>query len=262
MNFYKLYEGDCLTILNKLEENSVDLILQDPPYNSTSCDWEWDILTKIDELWKEWYRVLKSDGNIVMTGSEPFSSKLRLSNIERYSYDWVWDKVKPGNIFNAETQPMRRHENIMVFSSTGSKFNPQLVKRDKIKRSKNYGIGEAFGGEGKKENNVYRYTHRNPTTILTYSNANQTGKLHPTQKPVELMEYLIKTYSNKDDIILDSFIGSGTTMIASQNLRRSCIGIEILSEYCDIIKNRCFTRRFLDREVNYDFIRKRESKAE
>ena len=254
MNDYKLYQGDCLRVLKELDTDSVDLILQDPPYNSTSCEWEWDILTKIDELWGEWFRILKPDGNIVMTGSEPFSSKLRLSNLDKYRYDWVWDKVKPGNIFNAETQPMKRHENVMVFSKSGAKFNPQLVKRDKIKRSKNYGVGKAFGGEGEKEHKMYRYTHRNPTTVLTFSNANQTGKLHPTQKPVELMEYLIKTYSDPCDVVLDGFIGSGTTMEASQNLRRDCIGVELLPEYCEITKKRCFTRTFLDRQVEYKFM--------
>ena len=249
MNCYKLYQGDCLKVIKKLDDDSVDLILQDPPYNSTSCEWEWDILTKIDELWVEWFRVLKPDGNIVMTGSEPFSSRLRLSNIEKYKYDWVWNKKQTGNPFLVNKQPLKIHENIMVFGD--GKYNPQM-KRGKLRKkggAKQKNV-KVFGVTDIKINDEYY-----PVSIITESNLGNKGKLlHPTQKPVKLMEYLIKTYSDPDDVVLDGFIGSGTTMEASQNLRRSCIGIELLPEYCEITKQRCFTRTFLDREVKYEFM--------
>jgi len=130
-------------------------------------------------------------------GSEPFSSALRMSNIKQYKYDWVWDKKKAGNIFLAKHQPMKTFENILVFSKNKHNYFPIMTPRDKVKKSKNYGTGEAIGGNGIKEDKVYTYTEKYPVAILEFSNASQRGKIHPTQKPVALMEYLIKTYTQE-----------------------------------------------------------------
>ena len=184
----KLIHGDCLEALKTLPDKSVDLILQDPPYNTTACKWEWDIMTKIDEFWAEWKRVIKDNSTIVMTASQPFTSKLVMSNLKMFKYEWVWEKEQGVNFLMAKKQPMKVHENIIVFG--GSNYFPQMTK----------------------------------------------GK--PSQKPVALMEYLVKTYTNKGDTVFDGFMGSGTTGVACNNLNRDFIGIEIDKEYFEIAKKR------------------------
>jgi site-specific DNA-methyltransferase (adenine-specific) len=189
-------------------------------------------------MWEQLKRVTKKNGAIVLFGSQPFTSALVMSNPKMFKYEWVWDKKKAGNIFLAKTQPMKTHEIISVFAQTTPYYKPQMVKRDKIKRSKNYGTGEAIGGNRKKENKVYEYTEKYPITILESSNANQKGKIHPTQKPVALMEYLIKTYTNEGETVLDFTAGSFTTGVACVNLNRKFIGIENDKAYFDIGVNR------------------------
>jgi site-specific DNA-methyltransferase (adenine-specific) len=161
-----------------------------------------------------------------------------MSNIKNYKYDWVWNKRKAGNIFLAKQQPMKIHENILIFNGNKETYNPQMVKRDKIKKSKNYGTGEALGGTKEKEEKIYTYTHKNPISILEISNANQKGKVHPTQKTVELMEYLVKTCTNEGDLVLDFTSGSGTTAVACERTNRRWICIEKEEKYCEIHKNR------------------------
>ena len=189
-------------------------------------------------MWQKLNKLIKPNGAVVLFGSEPFSSALRMSNIKNYKYDWVWNKRKPGNIFLAKQQPMKTHENILIFNGTKETYNPQMVKRDKVKKSKNYGTGEAMGGDKTKENKIYTYTHKNPISILDVSNASQKGKVHPTQKPVALMEYLIKTYTNENETVLDFTMGSGTTGVATKNLNRKFIGIEMDDKYFEIAKER------------------------
>ena len=155
-----------------------------------------------------------------------------------FKYCWVWDKKKGGNIFNAKYQPMKVHEDVCVFSKSSALYNPQMVEREKPKRSKNYGTGEAFGGNRTPEETVRTYTHTYPKSILEFSNAVQKGKVHPTQKPVALFEYLIKTYTNEGDLVLDNVAGSGTTGVACQNLNRKYILIEKEEEYINVIKDR------------------------
>ena len=173
-----------------------------------------------------------------MFGSEPFSSNLRMSNLKMFKYDWIWDKKKAGNIFLAKYQPMKVHENIMVFGKGKINYFPIMIPREKVKKSKNYGTGEVMGGRKVKENKVYTYTEKNPISILEFSNAVQKGKVHPTQKPVALCEYLIKTYTNKGDIVLDNCMGSGTTAVACINTNRNYIGFELSEEYCKIAEER------------------------
>lgn len=231
-----LYNGDCLEVMDKLIKDNVkvDAIITDPPYGTTAC--KWDSIIPFDEMWERLNRLRKENTPIVLFGSEPFSSALRMSNIKEYKYDWVWNKKKAGNIFLANFQPMKIHENILIFNNHA--YFPQMVKREKVKKSKNYGTGEAMGGKKEKESKLYTYTHKNPISILDFSNANQKGKSHPTQKPIALMEYLIKTYTNEGDTVLDFTMGSGTTGVACKNLNRGFIGIELDEAYFNIAKER------------------------
>ena len=181
---YRLYNGDCLEVMDRLLEEGVkvDYIICDPPYGTTAC--KWDTVIPFDYMWKRLNKLIKPNGAIVLFGSEPFSSALRMSNIKNYKYDWVWDKKKAGNIMLCKYQPMKVTENVMVFNKHN--YYPIMELRDKVKRSKCYGIGEAMGGI-LKDNSLKTYTHRYPKNILNFSNANQKGKVHPTQKPTELM---------------------------------------------------------------------------
>jgi len=231
-----LINGDCLEEMKSIEAGSVDMVLTDPPYGTTAC--KWDSVIPFEPMWEQLKRIIKPNGAIVLFGSEPFSSALRVSNIKDYKYDWVWNKRKAGNIFLAKQQPMKIHENILVFNGSKETYNAQMVKRDKVKKSKNYGTGEAMGGTKKAEQKTYTYTHKNPTSILDISNASQKGKSHPTQKPVPLMEYLIKTYTNEGETVLDFTMGSGTTGVACKNLNRSFIGVEMDKDYFQIAQDR------------------------
>ena len=235
---YKLYQGDCLEVMDELISLGVkfDAIITDPPYGTTAC--KWDSVIPLDEMWKRLNKLIKTNGAIVLFGSEPFSSTLRMSNIKNYKYDWVWNKKKPGNIFLAKYQPMKIHENILVFSNGTANYYPIKIPRDKIKKSKNYGTGESMGGDRHKEDKLYVYKDKNPVSIIEVSNANQKGKVHPTQKPVDLLEYLIKTYTNEGELILDFTMGSGTTGVAALNTNRRFVGIEKEEKYFNISKER------------------------
>jgi site-specific DNA-methyltransferase (adenine-specific) len=224
-----------MELMQHIPDRSVDMILCDLPYGTTAC--EWDKVLPLDELWKQYKRILKEDGVVVLTASQPFTTDLINSNRDWFRYCWVWDKKKAGNIFLAETQPMKVHEDIIVFSK-GKKYFPQKTKRREVKRSKNYGTGETMGGNYQKEEKVYEYTDKFPETILEFSNALQKNKSHPTQKPVPLFRYLIKTYTNEGELVLDNCIGSGTTAVACKQTNRNFIGIELNQEYVDIANKR------------------------
>ncbi len=228
--------GDCLELMKDIPNGSIDAIITDPPYGTTACSW--DSIIPFDKMWEQLNRIIKPNGAIVLFGSEPFSSALRMSNIKNYKYDWVWDKKKAGNIFLAKHQPMKTFENIMIFSKEKHNYFPIMEKREKIKKSKNYGTGESIGGNKQKEDKTYTYTHKYPKAILEISNASQKGKVHPTQKPVALMEYLIKTYTNENEVVLDFTAGSGTTAIACLNTKRQFIVMEKEQKYYDIILKR------------------------
>lgn len=227
----RLYNGDCLELMDRLIEKGVkvDAVITDPPYGTTAC--KWDSVIPFEEMWKRLKLLRKDNTPIVLFGSEPFSSMLRCSNLKEYKYDWVWDKKKGGNPLLSKKQPIKVHELIHIFYRHN--YYPIMTPRDKVKyRGKNRGkISETT-------NNCFSedkaYTHKYPKSILEYSNANQKGKLHPTQKPVELLEYLIKTYTNEGDTVLDFTMGSGSTGVACKNLNRKFIGIELDEKYFDI----------------------------
>ena len=229
MELNKIYNEDCLEGMKRIPDGSVDMILCDLPYGTTAS--KWDEIIPFELLWRQYDRVIKNNGAIVLTASQPFTTKLIMSKSDWFRYTWVWDKKKAGNIFLAKKQPMKVHEDIVVFSKKPHFYNPQMVKRDKVKKSKNYGTGESFGGTREKEDKVYTYTHTYPKSIIEISNARQKGKVHPTQKPVELFEYLIKTYANEGETVLDNCMGSGTTAIACINTERNFIGFELDKTY-------------------------------
>ena len=185
--------GDCLEVMQAIPDKSVDMILCDLPYGTTGC--KWDTIIPFEPLWEQYKRIIKDNGAIVLTASQPFTSALVMSNIKMFKYEWVWDKKNISNPFLAKYQPLKQHENILVFG--GKNYFPIMEKRDKPRKYQDkYGGGESFNkkGTGEKE---YTLEAKYPKSILEFSNAEQKGKLHPTQKPVALFEYLIKTYTNE-----------------------------------------------------------------
>jgi site-specific DNA-methyltransferase (adenine-specific) len=238
MSKIDLYRGDCLEVMDRLIEDGVkvDSIITDPPYGTTAC--KWDSVIPFDEMWLRLNKLIKPNGAIVLFGSEPFSSALRMSNIKNYKYDWVWNKRLAGNVFLAKSQPMKIHENILVFNSSKESFYPIKTDLEKVRNYKDkYGGGESFGKKGTGDK-VHTTKGKNPKSIIDISNANRKGNTHPTQKPVALMEYLIKTYTNEGELVLDFTMGSGTTGVACKNLGRDFIGIEMDDKYFDIAKER------------------------
>ena len=221
-----LIQGDCLEKMKEIESGSVDLVVTDPPYGTTAC--KWDSIIDLDLMWKQLKRIIKPNGAIVLFGAEPFSSYLRISNIKNYKYDWVWQK-RPVNFLNAKKQPLRKTERISVFG--GGVYNPQgLISCDRInKRSNSTATNGKHGAS-----NISKFTNY-PTDVLEF--IGERG-LHPTQKPVALMEYLIKTYTNESETVLDFTMGSGSTGVAAKNLNRNFIGIELDETYFNIAKER------------------------
>ena len=211
------------------------MILCDLPYGTTAC--KWDTVIPFEPLWVQYKRLIKKNGAIVLFGQEPFSSVMRLSNINEYKYDWVWDKVKPGAFATAKYAPLKQHELVSVFYRNAGAYNPQMVARDKVKKSKIYASSDS--ASVKYNDGVEReYTELYPKSIIVESNADQRGKIHPTQKPVALCEYLIRTYTNEGETVLDNCMGSGTTGIACMNTGRNFIGIEKDPVYFEIARNR------------------------
>jgi len=232
----KLLKGDCLELMKDIPDKSIDAIITDPPYGTTAC--KWDSVIDFDLMWNELHRIIKPNGAIVLFGSEPFSSALRMSNIKNYKYDWVWNKRLAGNVFLAKQQPMKIHENILIFNSTKETFYPIKTDLDKIRNYKDkYGGGESFGKKGTGDK-VHTTKGKNPKSIIDISNANRKGNKHPTQKPVELLEYLIKTYTNEGETVLDFTMGVGSTLVACKSTNRNGIGIEMDENYFNIASQR------------------------
>lgn len=224
MKNIELWKGDCLELMNCISDKSVDCIITDLPYGTTRC--KWDSIIPFELLWKQYNRIIKDNGAVVLFGTEPFSSHLRLSNLKNYKYDWIWDKVKGTGFLNAKRQPMRNHELISVFYKKQCTYNPQKTSGHKIKRAyKRKELQTEIYGEMKNDC-TYESTERYPRSIQVFSTDTQNSSLHPTQKPVALIEYLIKTYTNEGEIILDSCAGSMTTAIAAINTSRKALCIE------------------------------------
>ena len=231
---YKLLHGDCLERMKEIPDGSVDLILTDPPYGTTNC--RWDSVIPFELMWEQLKRIIKPSGAIVLFGSEPFSSALRMSNIKQYKYDWVWDKVTAKGHLVAKIRPMQQTENICVFGDGKINYYPIMVERDKPRKDVDveYSRTEIMGGKTTKEQSKIVRDKKYPKNVLTFSNASQKDKLHPTQKPVALLEYLINTYTNENETVLDFTFGSCSTGIACLNTNRKFIGIELDNDYFDI----------------------------
>lgn len=234
--FNKLYHMDCLEGMRLIPDNSIDMILCDLPYGTTQC--KWDVVIPFDMLWQQYERVIKQNGAIILTGAEPFSSELRLSNRKLYKYDWIWDKVKGTGFLNAKKQPMRCHETISVFYKKQCTYNPQKTTGHKLKtsfRAKHLQT-EVYGGM--KNDYTYSSSDRYPRSIQVFSTDTQNSSVHPTQKPIALFEYMIKTYTNEGDMVLDNCMGSGTTAIACINTNRNFIGFEKDEKYYSMAQDR------------------------
>lgn len=229
----KLMFGDCLERMKEISDGSIDMVLADPPYGTTVC--KWDSVIPFKPMWEQLERVIKGNGAICLFGSEPFSSALRMSNIKMFKYDWIWDKKKGGNIMCLKYQPYKTHEIVSVFNGNRTTYRP-IMTDQKERTGKTYSKGEANGIPNYGDTRIYKKKY--PKSILEISNANQRGRVHPTQKPVALMAYLIRTYTFEGDTVLDFTMGSGTTGVACQCLKRNFIGIENNREYFKMAKQR------------------------
>lgn len=241
--YVELIQGDCLEVMDKLIKQGIkfDAIITDPPYGTTRC--KWDVIIPLDTMWNKLFYLSNVYTAVILFGNEPFTSNLICSNLKQFKYNWIWKKDKSTGHLNAKKQPMRITELISVFYDKQCLYNPQLSKKEKknirpptIKRNNidNYGSMDKFSIRGIPVDMSY------PNEILEFRACfGDKGKsLHPTQKPIALLEYLIKTYTNENDLILDFTCGSGTTLVAARNLKRKCIGIELEEKYCEIAKKR------------------------
>jgi site-specific DNA-methyltransferase (adenine-specific) len=225
----------------KFPDKSVDMILCDLPYGTTAC--KWDIIIPFEPLWKQYKRIIKDNAAIVLTASQPFTSLLVSSNLEMFKYEWIWEKSKASDFINANYRPMKKHENVLVFSNGNASpgcnnkmpYNPQgiILKETKKVRKGSLGIGR---DRNSQQGDYISKGTNYPTSVLSFSSEGKT--IHPTQKPKELFEYLIKTYTNENEIILDNTAGSCTTAIAAKNTKRKWICIEQNDEYCEKSKQR------------------------
>ena len=234
----KIYKGDALEIMKKLYNDGVKVnaIIADIPFGTTQC--KWDVVIPLDKMWEKIDKITSSNTPILIHGAEPFSSIVRMSNLSNYKYDWIWEKTSATNHLNAKRQPLRAYENIMVFYKIPCTYNPQKTKGHTKKSSKQK-LGKTSNVYGANtQETSYSSTERYPRDVLKFKKDTQVSSLHDTQKPVALIEYFIKTYTNEGDLVLDFTMGSGTTMIACIKTNRRGIGIEIDEEIFNVAKNR------------------------
>lgn len=229
--------GDCLERMKEITDGSVDMILADPPYGSTDC--KWDSVISLELMWEELKRIIKPNGAIVMTASQPFTSALSCSNISWLKESLVWHKDLPTGHLNANKMHMRKHEDILVFCEKRPTYNAQKWQSKPMNSSTRKSNGECYGKTKVTNKSYGGSTSRFPVSVLQFNTVNNnSGKQHPTQKPVALMEYLIKTYTNEGETVLDFTMGSGTTGVACVNLNRNFIGIELDEGYFNIAHER------------------------
>ena len=239
----ELWQGDCLELMKDIPDGSVDLVLTDPPYGTTAC--KWDSVIPFEPMWEQLNRIIKPNGAICLFGSEPFSSALIMSNIKHFKYDWIWDKQRGSNFQNARKQPMKQHENVCVFYKKQCTYNPQMVKYNgkKVtnKPSETNAKFKSIVASNSPTMQIKPYKdngYRYPCDILNIRREKLGSTVHPTQKPVALLEYLIKTYTNENETVLDNCMGSGTTGVACKRLNRRFIGMEKDEKYFNIAKER------------------------
>ena len=246
LNDINLYKGDCIEIMKQLINDGVlvDCIITDLPYGTTPCPW--DIIIPFEDMWECINKIIKPNGAVVLFGQEPFSSLLRVSNIKNYKYDWIWKKERLTNVFQVKRRPGKVVENISVFYKKQPTYNPQKTKYNGPLRSNKIGDNAGFsitqtGVGGPKPIEYHDDGTRYPLQIIEFNRDSMyEEKYHPTQKPIELLEYLIKTYTNEGEIVLDFTMGSGSTGVACKNLNRKFIGIELNEEYYNISNKRIY----------------------
>ena len=234
-----LFQGDCLDIMPLIPDKSIDMILADLPYGTTAC--KWDTIIPFEPLWKQYKRIIKDNGAIVLTASQPFTSALVMSNPDWFKYEWIWEKSHPTGFASSKYNPLKYHESVLIFCEGKTVYNPQMTKG-----KPNHSMGKIVnGGQIKSESQVnitaiqsQQSENKFPKSVQKFSNPRFKG-MHPTQKPVALFEYLIKTYTNENDLVLDNTMGSGTTCLAAKELNRKFIGIEKEPKYYEIACRRC-----------------------
>ncbi len=235
MEINTIYQGDCLEVMKDIPDKSVDMILCDLPYGTTAC--KWDTIIPFEPLWEQYERVIKDNGAIVLTSDEPFTSQLINSNLNRFRYKWIWQKSYSTGFMNANKMPLKNVEDVLVFYKKLPTYNPQgLIKVNKKQVRRKDKETTIYNDMGLKEGEYTQRFTNYPKQVIKTTKKEKT--FHPTQKPVALFEYLIKTYTNEGDLVLDNCIGSGTTAVACVNTKRNFIGIELLEEYCKIANER------------------------
>ena len=237
----KLFKGDCLEVMKDIKDGSIDAIITDPPYGTTAC--KWDSVIDFKLMWEQLNRIIKDNGAIVLTASQPFTSALVMSNPKLFKYEWIWEKSKASNFLQAKYMPLKAHENILVFGRGKVNYYPQKTQGkpfNKGKRKHKNGIAtEVYNKIPNPEFSVINKDGlRNPRTVQYFKTAESEGKHHPTQKPTWLFEYVIKTYTQKGETVLDFTMGSGTTGVACKNTNRNFIGIEQDDKYFKIAEER------------------------
>lgn len=230
-----LHNGECLQVMSKIPEKSIDLILADLPYGTTRN--KWDSVIPLEDLWASYERILKSDGCIILTSAQPFTSQLVMSNPDWFRYEWIWEKTISSGQLNSKIQPMRNHESVLVFAPKKPKYFPIMTEGTPYKINRKAKDWSGHGYNDQSDHVSVNSGTRFPKTVLKIANP-RIKNGHPTQKPLELFEYLIKTYTEEDSIVLDNVIGSGTTAIAALNTKRYFIGIEMDKTFYDESKQR------------------------
>lgn len=235
MTQISLLAGDCLESMLRLKDQSIDLILCDLPYGTTQC--AWDSIIPLDLLWEQYSRLIKPKGVIALTAMQPFTSLLVASNLQMFRYEWIWEKGNASGFLNANKQPLRAHESVLIFYKEQPTYNPQMVHDQPRRTTKRKTVNSECYGKAISLTE-YDSTTRHPRSVQFFSSDKQKANYHPTQKPVALMQYLIETYTNEGDWVLDSCMGSGTTGVACVNTGRNFIGIEKEPQYLEVATSR------------------------
>lgn len=233
---YDLQYGDCLELMKYIPDGSVDMILCDLPYGTTRN--KWDSIIPLDRLWEQYERIIKEDGAVVLFSAEPFTSCLITSNIKHFRYDLIWSKPQGSDFLNANRKPLRSHENICLFYKSQPTYNAQKSDGKPYKTKSGESTSSNFGKFSGNFHTENKDGKRCPLTVLNFAGEHNRGKKHPTQKPVALLEYLVKTYTNEGDTVLDNCMGSGSTGVACVNTGRNFIGMELDAGYFEIAQKR------------------------
>ena len=231
----EIKQGDCLELMKGIPDGSIDMILCDLPYGTTAC--KWDTIIPFEPLWEQYERVIKDNGAIALTGSQPFTSALVMSKPDLFKYEWIWEKTITSNFMLSKRQPHKKHENVLIFYKRQPTYNPQMEVGKPYKDRARKRTVSVHGGQETTKKPINNKGTRYPSSVQLFSNGNNHN-IHPTQKPVALLEYLIKTYTNEGDLVLDNCMGSGSTGVACKNTNRNFIGFELDKAYFNIAKER------------------------